>query len=262
MNGAIFYDGTNLISTATPGVGDCLVAIAGVPTFTTCPGSGTKVNQITGTGGGSVAATGNVSINNSTTTTSAITIDDATTTTKGIASFNSGNFTVSSGAVSIANDSIALGTNTTGNYVASLATGNGLSGGGAGEGTTPTLNLVLQSSMGLQNTASGLGLITCSTPNDILKSNGTTWSCQADAAGVGGATTALDNLTTTSINQTLLADTTNTRDLGSSLVKWRDLYLQGNASVGGNLSGVDLTTSGDVAINGGDLPLQLPRLIY
>jgi hypothetical protein len=73
---------------------------------------------------------------------------DATTTTKGVASFNSSFFTVSSGAVSIANDAIALGVNTTGNYVANVAPGTGIAvTGTAGEGWTPTVAL---SFLGLQ----------------------------------------------------------------------------------------------------------------
>lgn len=65
-----------------------------------------------------------------------ISIDDATTTTKGIASFNSTNFSVTSGAVSIADNGIALGTKTTGDYVATVGVtaGTGLSVTGTGEG--------------------------------------------------------------------------------------------------------------------------------
>tara|TARA_B100001093_G_scaffold277143_1_gene264886 strand:+ start:28272 stop:31358 length:3087 start_codon:yes stop_codon:yes gene_type:complete len=130
-----------------------------------------------------------------------VSVDDATISAKGIASFDSGDFGVSSGAVSIksggvsnsqlenssitintseqsssvslggtvtldimdsaeinqmidsafgstsylsanlANNSIALGTNTTGSYVATITAGAGLTGDGSGEGSTPTLAL-------------------------------------------------------------------------------------------------------------------------
>lgn len=43
------------------------------------------------------------------------------------------------GVATIQPDSVALGTDTTGNYVASITSGNGLTGGTTGEGSTPTL---------------------------------------------------------------------------------------------------------------------------
>jgi len=55
----------------------------------------------------------------------------------------SGDITVDAdGVVSIAADSVALGTDTTGNYVATITAGNGLSGNGTTEGSTPTIAVV------------------------------------------------------------------------------------------------------------------------
>lgn len=52
----------------------------------------------------------------------------------------SGDITISTaGVASIAANSVALGTDTTGDYVASITSGNGLTGGTSGEGSTPTL---------------------------------------------------------------------------------------------------------------------------
>ena len=52
----------------------------------------------------------------------------------------SGDITISTaGVASIAANSVALGTDTTGDYVASITSGNGLTGGASGEGSTPTL---------------------------------------------------------------------------------------------------------------------------
>lgn len=67
-------------------------------------------------------------------------VQDASTSAKGIARFNSGQFSVSSGSVSIANDAIALGTNTTGDYVASLVAGTGVTlTNNSGENASPTI---------------------------------------------------------------------------------------------------------------------------
>ena len=70
-------------------------------------------------------------------------VDLATTTVAGIASFSSSNFAVSAaGAVTIKNNGVILGTETTGNYVATLATSTGLDNTtGTGEGSAPTVSL-------------------------------------------------------------------------------------------------------------------------
>ena len=71
----------------------------------------------------------------------------ASTTIAGIASFSADNFAVSAaGAVTIKNDGVILGTETTGNYVAAITTaGDGLTGGVAAEGSTAALSLTLGS---------------------------------------------------------------------------------------------------------------------
>ena len=67
--------------------------------------------------------------------------EDATTTNKGVASFETADFTVSSGAVSIKN--VNLGTQTTGDYVANITgTANEVTvSPTSGEGTTVTIGL-------------------------------------------------------------------------------------------------------------------------
>ena len=45
------------------------------------------------------------------------------------------------------------------------------------------------------------------------------------AAGSAGATTALDNLASVAINTSLVSDTDNTDDLGTTLVKWANLFV-------------------------------------
>jgi len=64
------------------------------------------------------------------------TATDATTSAKGVASFSSDNFAVSSGAVTIKNDGVILGTETTGNYIATIAgTSNQIAVSGSGSET-------------------------------------------------------------------------------------------------------------------------------
>lgn len=82
---------------------------------------------------------------NATTDTITIAAELATTTNPGVASFAAADFAVSvGGEVTIAANAVALGTDTTGNYVATVSTaaGSGISGGAAGsEGTAISLAL-------------------------------------------------------------------------------------------------------------------------
>jgi len=57
--------------------------------------------------------------------------EDASTSNKGIASFSSDNFDVTSGAVTIKDGGVILGTETTGNYVATAVAGEGIDVSGA-----------------------------------------------------------------------------------------------------------------------------------
>jgi hypothetical protein len=74
-------------------------------------------------------------------------VDLATATVAGIASFSADNFLVSAaGAVTIKDNGVILGTETTGNYVAAITTtGDGLTGGQSSEGSTAALSLTLGS---------------------------------------------------------------------------------------------------------------------
>ena len=72
--------------------GQCLVALSGKPTWSTCATFGPAVTSLNG-------QAGTLSLANASASGATITIDNASTTTKGIASFNAANFLVSGGAV-------------------------------------------------------------------------------------------------------------------------------------------------------------------
>ncbi|MEI9966629.1 MAG: hypothetical protein WDN67_03255 [Candidatus Moraniibacteriota bacterium] len=106
------------------------------------------------------------------------------------------------GALTISANAVALTTDTTGNYVASITSGNGISGSSASEGGTPTIAIdLLDSDDGTGLTSSNSGLEFAGTGNneltllqgcannDVLAYNTTTeeWSC-ASVSGVGGVT--------------------------------------------------------------------------
>jgi fibronectin-binding autotransporter adhesin len=92
----------------------------------------------------------------------------------------------------IGSDAVALGNDTTGNYVASFSAGNGLSVSGSGEGANISLSLdtatsgttgTSSSNSGLEVAADGLRLIGGCANGQILKWNGTNWSCSNDSSG-------------------------------------------------------------------------------
>jgi excisionase family DNA binding protein len=106
----------------------------------------------------------------------------------------SSDLTVSAtGVATIQANAIALATDTTGNYIADVAVGNGLAVSGTGsENSTATVNLdvattgttaTTTSNSGLETTASGLRLLGGCTNGQILKANGTDWACGADNTG-------------------------------------------------------------------------------
>ncbi len=63
----------------------------------------------------------------------------------------------------------------------------------------------------------------------------------------GGASTSLNNLTATSINQALLPSATNTRDLGSAARAWRSLYTTGIYPRTGGTLGFGIASSVSLA---------------
>lgn len=70
--------------------------------------------------------------------------------------------------------------------------------------------------------------------NEVLITDGSGNLSWVDVATVsGGANTALSNLASVAINTTLVSDTNNTDDLGTSSIAWKDLFLTGALKNGG-----------------------------
>jgi predicted RNase H-like HicB family nuclease len=91
-NGVVVAGGTApLTSVTASSAGLCFVSTAGAPVFAACPSS-TGVSSLNGLSGALTVA-------NASATGSTITLDDASTSAKGIASFNSTNFTATSGVI-------------------------------------------------------------------------------------------------------------------------------------------------------------------
>jgi len=128
-----------------------------------------------------------------------ISAEDATTTNKGVASFATADFTVTTGAVSIKN--VNLATQTTGDYVASLVAGTGVTlSNNSGENATPTVAIGQA-----VETTSEVNFATVSTTGD---------------ASVGGDLTVTGDLTvngtTTTVNSTTITVDDKNIELGST----------------------------------------------
>lgn len=97
----------------------------------------------------------------------------------------------------------------------------GVTGGGTGLATLTAYALMAggTTATGAMQQVSGVG-----TSGQVLTSNGAgalpTWQ---NASG-GGANTALSNLASVAVNTSIISDTDNTDDLGSSAVRWANVY--------------------------------------
>ena len=132
------------------------------------------------------------------------------TSAKGIAQFNSDNFAVTSGVVTIKDNGVILGTETTGSYVASLVAGAGIAlSNNSGEGATPTVAIDTSSSPTVAGVTAGNikvgvtadGEIDTSSGNLVIDSAGGTVQVDDNLTVTGNLTV---NGTTTTVNSTTI----------------------------------------------------------
>lgn len=157
----------------------------------------------------------------------------------------SGDITVSeTGVVTISADSVALGTDTTGNYVATVAgTANQISVSGSGSETAAV-------TIALTNDVTLVGDLTVG-GNDIKMNGGTTaitFSGSGDVAVAGDLTVTGNDIKSSSATALTLS--------GADVTVAGDLTVTGNdiKSSGGTtaltLSGADVTVAGNLTVNG------------
>ncbi|MFC1612494.1 beta strand repeat-containing protein, partial [Patescibacteria group bacterium] len=112
-------------------------------------------------------------------------------------------------------------------------------------GTTATSSIYTGVETGVLNITSTS--VTSTFANGITLSGGcfqdVNGDCMASSAG-GGADTALSNLSSVAINESLISDTENTDDLGSFAKSWKDIYASGTLYTDGlNVSSVGIGTT-------------------
>lgn len=138
---------------------------------------------------------------------------------------NSANLVVATSQLS---GDVVLGTQTSGNYVATITAGNGISGSSSSEGGAATIAVVAGTNGGLVSNSTGVfvtagsGLVANATGVHVGTANGITVA--ADAVGVLGGSTLTVNTTGVHVNSSL--SITN-------------LSLSGNLTVSGTLTTID-----------------------
>jgi len=181
-----------------------------------------------------------------------------------------------SGVATIQNDAVALGTNTTGDYVASITSGNGLTGGTTGEGSTPTLAVGAGSYITVN--ADDVAVNTTTLTPVIWAASGSytgsiftgiTGDVTINAGGVSSITAGV--ITNNDVNASAGIVYTKLSFAGSNFVSSSVLSSSGQGQVTGSINGVNqsitvtdlgttgnptfasLTLTGDAAVNGGDI---------
>lgn len=132
---------------------------------------------------------------------------------------------------------VALGTNTSGNYVATITAGNGISGSSTTEGGTPTIAVVAGTGGGLVSNSTGVfvtagsGLVANATGVHVGSANGI--NVQADTVGLTTGSTLTVNATGAHVNTDLSL---------TSLTTSGSLQVGGNLTVLGDLLTINVAT--------------------
>ncbi len=230
-NGVAVSNGSALSGVTAGSPGLCLLSTAGAPAFQACPVGGvTSLNGLTG----------GLTIANATGSVNTITINDATTVSKGIASFNSSNFSISSGAVNtIQNISTSATPTFAGVNTNNITPTGALSIGSAGQ----TLSLLGNASSLFQVT--GGGQTTTVGFTGVPSGNVTYNFDRSAAAGPYTICTTAGNCGTGSGSVTTVGGTTN------RLSKFTGAQAIGDSSVSDTGSSVTILGSANLTVQGG-----------
>ena len=199
------------------GESDTLASVTarGATTATATTFSGGLTASGTGTG---LSVTNNATVGGTLDVTGAITGSNLSGTNTGNVTLSGQNFlSISGQAITVAAINLSGS-----NVVSTLGLGNGGTGATTAQGAINNISgLTTNGDLLYHNGTNSIRLARGSNGN-CLTSTATT--IQWGSCGAAGASTSLNNLTATSINQSLIAGSNNTLDLGSSSVGWRSGY--------------------------------------
>ena len=216
-------------------------------------GTVTSIATANGLSGGPITATGTIGIVSGST---------LTVNTTGI-HVNTANLSV---ATSQLTGDIALGTNTSGNYVATITAGNGISGSSSSEGGTPTIAVIagngiasnsigvhvvagngtiVSNTLGVYVNAAALSIATSQLTGDVALGTNTSGNYVAtitNANGISGSSSSEGGTPTIGVvtGSTLTVNTTGIHV--NSALSITDLALTGNLTVSGTRTYINTTT--------------------
>lgn len=101
----------------------------------------------------------------------------------------------------------------------------------AANGTTLSGLPLITALMAVQSDANGLPIASVTTATELAFVSGVTSAIQTQLNNK--ASTALSNLASVAVNMTLVSDTDNTDDLGTTVIAWKDVFLKGALKSGG-----------------------------
>lgn len=195
---------------------------------------------------------------------------------------NLGNGTINI-TTTIEPNSVALGSDTTGDYVANVTAGSGLSGSASGEGSTPTLAVVANSGLSTNSTGvfvvagngiasnstgvhvvAGTGVTSNATGVHIGQAVGTTDSVTFGNLTVSGNTTlgsdSMDRITVTGeIASNLMPSANVTHSIGNNAMRWFEVHAQNVHSEFGYFD-KDVTISGNLVVSGNLVTINVSTL--
>ena len=192
--------------------------------WATDDGSVTSITAANGLSGGTITTTGTIAVTGGST---------LTVNTTGV-HVNTANLSI---ATSQLTGDVALGTNTSGNYVATITAGNGISGSSTTEGGTPTIAVVAGTNGGLVSNTTGVwvsagsGLVSNATGLHVGSANGI--NVQADTVGLTTGSTLTVNTTGAHVNTTLSLTSMSTSG---------DVQIGGNLIILGDLLTINVAT--------------------
>jgi len=168
----------------------------------------------------------------------------------------------------IAANSVALGADTTGDYVANVTAGSGLSGSATGEGSTPTLAVVANNGLASNSTGvfvvAGTGVVSNSTGVHIGQPVAITDNVTFNDITINGNTILGSNTSDVIaingyVNTAVTPNANVTYNLGTNLLRWNEIHAANVHSVDGYFDG-NLQVTGNLVVLGDTLTINVATL--